>query len=118
MKGIALAIETIVFIILAVTVLSVLLFFFTSTGGQAQHEFELQQQRQMYCGRYANIDTACEQSGFDKVVQHDVPLNAKDKILPNILDACSKLRISPQHCGSISLACVQACCIQCPIKPA
>lgn len=119
MKGIALAIETIVFIILAVTVLTVLLFFFTSMGGQSQHEFELQQRRHQFCGKYASIDPKCEQKGFDKVKAYDQGKPDKDQILKNIADACVGLKLYPQHCSgtTATLPCVQACCIQCPIKP-
>jgi hypothetical protein len=117
MKGISLAIETIVFIILAVTVLTVLLFFFTATGGRSQYEFELQQKRHLYCGRYASIDQKCTQDGYQNVLNYDKGKEQKDQILYNIAQACTGLKLFPQYCNTATkaeLPCVQACCIQCP----
>ncbi len=62
-KGISLAIETIVFIILAVTVLSVLLLFFTGTGGPAQTSVELENKRNIICGDYVRNYPKCDSPG-------------------------------------------------------
>ncbi|MEM7819406.1 MAG: hypothetical protein QXD48_01090 [Candidatus Aenigmatarchaeota archaeon] len=108
MKGISLAIETIIFIILGVTVLTVLLFFFTSLGGPTQNEVENQFERNQFCGRYANYDPKCE--NVDKIID----AKQKEEILKGIGEACKALKV--EGCTSIppSIECIKNCCIHCP----
>ncbi len=81
MKGISLAIETIIFIILAVTVLSVLLLFLTGTGGPAQDRVALESQRNIICGDYVRAAPLCDSDGS----------GSKIKGLDKLQDICKKL---------------------------
>jgi hypothetical protein len=105
MKGISLAIETIIFIILAVTVLSVLLLFFTKTGGSSQTRVELEANRNIYCGNYISGDLQCKTDGKSITV-----LDTK-----KFSETCGKLGV--KGCPAISPECFSACCgIVCPKK--
>lgn len=106
MKGISLAIETIIFVILAVIVLTVLLLFFTGTAGEAEDRIKLEQERTRLCEQYVQADRACNDpaalSGFG------------DR--SKLGDTCSKLNII--GCSSSpELECVQRCCIFCTTRP-
>ncbi|MBI4896186.1 MAG: hypothetical protein HY832_01425 [Candidatus Aenigmarchaeota archaeon] len=103
MKGISIAIETIVYIILAVTVLSILLFFFTSQAGPSRRDLDYQRIRNQYCGVYANQNPTCDQAKDAKLTDE----------ITKIKDACKNLKIcttQPDH------ECILNCCIFCP-KP-
>ena len=114
MKGIAIAIETVVYLILAVTVLSVALFFFLSQAGPAQDQYTLEAKRDRYCMTYVSLDFSC--AGKDgKPVD-----GANAELLGNIGSACSEMKRRfgfPYECGSSAdLKCIQQCCITCPQK--
>lgn len=101
MKGVSLAIETVVFIILAVLVLTILLFFFTSQSGPAQQEISLQRQRAEICGRIATADPKCET--FTGVFGMD-----------KLITTCAGLKLCTA--GQDNEACVKKCCtIFCPV---
>ena len=104
MKGISLAIETIIFIILAVTVLSVLLLFFTKTGGESQSLVELQAKRDIYCGTYVQADPQCNRGGTDANGKEIFSASDKEKFR----NVCSKLSVNT--CGSASQDCFADCC--------
>lgn len=97
MKGVSLAIETIIFIILAVTVLSVLLLFFTTVGTPPQNAIELEQKRVTMCGEYIRIWPHCDQ--LDNRFSNAA-------ILANV---CGKLKAA--NCdGTASSNCFAECC--------
>ena len=113
MKGVSLAIETIIFIILAVTVLSVLLLFLTGTGGPAQSRIELENKRNIICGDYVRAVPLCDNDGTGSGV--------KIKDLDKLKDICIKLGTvnpegkSPQEKDPCSQSgdiekCYAACC--------
>ena len=107
----AIAMETVVYLILAVTVLSVALFFFLSVGGQPKHQFELEAQRSRFCGAYTLIDFECK--GKD-----DKPVETDKDILEGIGSACFELNrmnvgYYPDCVGSASLECIKKCCLTC-----
>ena len=102
MKGVSLAIETIIFIILAVTVLSVLLLFFTKTGGDAQTRTELLNQRDLLCGNFVQNNLKCTVGGQPQIT--------------SLLEVCGKLDAvnCPDGKNTIDSTaqskCIQACC--------
>ncbi|MBI4170133.1 MAG: hypothetical protein HY514_00420 [Candidatus Aenigmarchaeota archaeon] len=111
MKGVSLAIETIIFIILAVTVLSVLLLFLTGTGGPAQDRVALESNRNIICGDYVRAVPLCDNDGS----------GSKIKDLNKLKDICIKLgAANPQGktpaakdpCGQSGQVeeCYAACC--------
>jgi len=114
MKGVALAIETIIYIILGVTVLTVLLFFFTQMGGQSQHEFEMQQTRHQWCGTYSQYNPTCEKSIHDTHFSGATSDTKKDEILSKIGSACKGLNIPYCTSNTASFQCIQSCCLHCP----
>jgi hypothetical protein len=59
MKGMSLAIETIVFVILAVTVLSVLLAFFMTTGVPGGDKARMYAEMNELCGKYVRQKPLC-----------------------------------------------------------
>jgi len=102
MKGISLAIETIIVIILAVTVLSVLLLFFTGTGGPAQNRVMAESQRTLMCGTYTSENPTCN------------PTATLTTPLPNLAKICKSVDV--QSCqGTLASAtdtgnCYKDCC--------
>lgn len=111
MKGISIAMETIVYIILAVMVLTILLFFLTSQASPAQTMTELQNKRTQFCGRYTQYDSRCDR--LDQV--RDVP----DMVttVRELLTTCGKLEIPQCGAGGNDQNCIQLCCLMCPSKP-
>ena len=69
MKGVAIAMETIVYLILAVTVLTVLLYFFTSNANPAQNRLELYRQQQDGCMSFAKQQKSCQDIAFPQATQ-------------------------------------------------
>ncbi len=115
MKGISIAIETVVYLILAVTVLSVALFFFLSQAGPAQDQYTLEAKRDRYCMTYVSMDFSCAGGKDGRPVA-----GANADLLKNIGDACSEMKRRfgfPYECnGPADLKCIQQCCITCPQK--
>ena len=67
-KGISLAIETIVFIILAVTVMSVLLLFFTKTVGDTQTPIDREKERIILCGKFFSVYSCTSEPTDNKII--------------------------------------------------
>lgn len=105
MKGISIAIETVIYIILAVLVLTILLFFFTSQSGPAQQEISLQRERNELCGRIATAEPKCEDlTGVNG--------NELSRLKTDICTTALKLCTG----GEDDKVCIKKCCIFCP-KP-
>ncbi len=105
MKGISIAMETIVYIILAVLVLTILLYFFTSQAGPAQDRTRLEEQRSNLCGLYSQQDVNCNN------------MNAVDaSTRTSLLGVCGKLTEPSCAAGQNYDAqkCIQNCCFTCP----
>ena len=112
MKGMSMAIETIIYLILAITVLSVLLLFFLTQAGPAQDQYTLEANRNRFCGAYAVKDFACVGKDGTNAVDID------PKVLSGIGTACGELtrRFNAGYTdcsGSASLKCIQECCLTC-----
>ncbi len=69
MRGMAIAMETVIYLILAVTVLTVLLFFFTSQANPAQNKLELYRQQQDGCLAFAKQQKSCQEVTFPQSPQ-------------------------------------------------
>lgn len=113
MKGISMAIETIVYLILAITVLSVLLFFFLSQAGPSQDQFKLEADRNRYCSSYVSKDLACAGKGGSPVT--DVQSDIVNKIKTTCLEL--NRRFNFNYCQGDKagdLECIRDCCITCP----
>ncbi|MDI6721521.1 MAG: hypothetical protein QMD85_03960 [Candidatus Aenigmarchaeota archaeon] len=110
-KGVSLAIETIVFIILAVLVLTILLYFFTSQSGPAQQQVDLQRQRNQYCGEVVYKVPDCDET---KITSDTELSGDPDKPYDKLKDVCDKLNLCPSGGGS---KCAKDCCIFCPKVP-
>ena len=108
MKGISLAIETIVYLILAVLVLSVLLVFFLQNVGPSQRQIELEAKRANSCLAYVTNtdDTRC-------VGKDGKPSDVAPEILNDIGSTCKGLKEFSQYypCNDIAdLGCIKKCC--------
>ena len=105
MKGISIAIETIIFIILAVTVLSVLLLFLTGVGGPPQQRMQWESKRSSLCFSYTAFDRECNTvTGFAGLAE--------------LKDICGPTKLDVRECKTPTsdLACVRACCsFNCPL---
>lgn len=101
MKGISLAIETIIFIILAVTVMSVLLVFLGKTGGESQTEVSLLKDKEIYCGQYVMQNKMCKGATGDQ--------NAISK-LGGTSGICAKLKVPECIIPNNNERCLPACC--------
>jgi hypothetical protein len=90
------AMETIVYIILAVTVLTVLLIFFTSQAGPAQNTLELLNQQRDGCIAYAQQDPSCGNEGFPSAGKLE--------------KACKSLKQFNECDSGSTSSCFKACC--------
>ena len=107
MKGVAIAIETVIYIILAVLVLTILLFFFTSQSGPAQQQINLQRERNEICSAIAAKDPKCEDiTAIGRAVGADK--------LTKLRTGCNTLSLCSQ--SDTESVCIKKCCIFCP-KP-
>ncbi|MFA4820209.1 MAG: hypothetical protein WC613_04620 [Candidatus Aenigmatarchaeota archaeon] len=111
MKGMSMAIETIIYLILAILVLSVLLIFFLSQAGPPQDQFALEAKRNSACGAYVTKDFRCAGKDNAPVPSGTIPTN--------IGTACMELtrRFNGGYgsCDTTaSLACIKECCLTCP----
>jgi hypothetical protein len=109
MKGISIAMETIVYVILAVMVLSVLLFFFTSLGGDSQRRVQMEQQRLQACGQYTMYDVKCE--SIDKFPTN---IHNRNDVLKSIGEACKFLQYDQCNAETATIECIKNCCMNCP----
>jgi hypothetical protein len=107
-KGIALATDTIVYIILAVTVLAVLLWFFTSNAGPVETRVDNERLRIDLCGQATRFDPNCDGKADNQADQ-----TALDRILStgtnNLVKICKNLNIA---CSGSD--CAKKCCMVCP----
>jgi hypothetical protein len=94
MKGIGLPIETIVILVLAVLVLGVLLWFFTTSSSPAIQLVKLKQDQATWCASYQQSNPKCDEEG-DSGVDEDI----KD----NLVDICSKLNAKEGGYGSCTV---------------
>ncbi len=114
MKGISIAIETIIYLILAITVLSVLLFFFLSQAGPSQDQFRLEADRTRYCGSYVSKDFACKGENGQPVD------GLQTGLVDKIRTTCTELnrRFNFNYCTkegtTTDLECIRDCCLTCP----
>ncbi len=98
-KGISLAIETIIFMILAVLVLSVLLGFLFGPGWQAQNTIEQQRLKTSICIAYTTKSPLCNSDGS----------GVKD--IDILADVCGPQKLNVAGCaGSRSASCFAECC--------
>lgn len=111
MKGMAIAIETIIYLILAVTVLSVLLIFFLTQAGPSQDQFKLEADRNRYCGSYVSQDFTC--AGKDGKPVEGVQADLADKIRTTCIELNRRFNFA-YKCTGDPLACIQSCCLTCP----
>ena len=112
LKGMSLATDTIVYLVLAVLVLTVLLFFFTKNSGEGVDATQLQLDRGRYCSTYIQFDMDCDGSiGTDEGPSNKVFTDEQEKLTK----ICPK--INPAACtGQLTNTCLQSCCFVCPKK--
>lgn len=115
MKGISIAIETIIYLILGVTVLSIALFFFLTQAGPAQDQIKLETDRNNYCGSYVSIDFTCSGGTGPGGVKPGVTTD----LLTKLGKACGDLKRAAGfafNCdgSAATIECIRTCCITCP----
>ncbi len=64
-KGMSLALETIIILILALSVFTALTFFFNLEFGRGKTTIDLLNGQNQWCGAYARQDSKCTQTGYD-----------------------------------------------------
>ncbi len=106
------AIETVIYLILGVTVLSISLFFFLSQAAPAQDQYKLEADRNKFCGAYVSIDFECKGD-------NGAPKGASQDVLVGIGKACGELKRRQGFnyaCdgSAANLQCIQSCCYVCP----
>lgn len=107
-KGITLASESIVVIILAVIVLAALLAFLSSVSGPTQDEVRLRLRQAQQCRSYVEANGKCERSADSRV---------DSDLKRDLVTTCTSLKYA-RCTGSDSIACVIECCSgYCPARP-
>jgi hypothetical protein len=114
MKGIAIAMETIVYIILAVLVLGILIYFLTSQAGPVQNLADNTQKASAYCSLYIQLDSKCTSTTITS--NQVIGTYAGNQVTTGkLIEVCGKL--GTLDCGSNDLKCIQRCCTVCPTRP-
>jgi|SRR3989344_939190 len=119
MKGIALSIETIIVLILAVAVMGVLLFYFGSTTTPIITTTQLITEKESKCSQYIQLDSSCSgkyAGGSQKSIETNTN-NAKT-LKTEIVNKCRELEKrgqGPVVCKTNDeIKCLQQCCTICP----
>jgi hypothetical protein len=116
MKGIAIAMETIVYIILAVLVLGILIYFLTSQAGPVIRDSELQQKRAEYCSEYISHDPNCDNPNSESV-KNVITVDGKGNLV-NLLTTQVCPKIPGAGCSlTDAKTCIQNCCFVCRRSP-
>ncbi|MBI5347103.1 MAG: hypothetical protein HZB66_00655 [Candidatus Aenigmarchaeota archaeon] len=120
MRGLMLATDTVVIVIIAGAVLVLLLAFFKGTGGRGIDQMTLERQRSELCSRYLSLDNDCDGKADVKTNEQ---LNDIYKINdPNLMNVCQRLgipncdgkgAITPTDLASPGMKCLRACCMGC-----
>ncbi|MFH0949308.1 MAG: hypothetical protein V1802_02365 [Candidatus Aenigmatarchaeota archaeon] len=117
MKGVSLAIETIVFIIIAVTVMSSLLVYFRMISIPTEDFTKLTERQAVYCSAYARFDGSCDGLTADKKGEAEETLKGLADTCKRLADAnkgggypqCKgKTTLDPTKIGDIN--CIRSCC--------
>ena len=117
MKGIALAMETMVYIILAVLVLAILLYFLTTNAAPLQNQAQLEEKRAKYCSMYVQHNSDCNNPGGVTQLGTDA---GKTVVKDDLLKTCDKIGISSCSVSASDrdqAKCIQTCCYVCPVQP-
>ena len=110
MKGVALPIETIVIISLAIIVLVALLMFFTGIFGPSAELVKLKSEQSTWCSSYHQSNPNCDEDGHNNNVGDDIK-----KALARICTRLNSLEGGYPACiygedEPAGLACAQECC--------
>ena len=105
-KGISLAIDTTIIIILAVVVLAVLIGIFFLVAGPTQDEFKARLTQSQVCGAYRNVDIDCDGKEYSNYAKDN------ENLLKELATACTTLKISGCS-GTADIRCIKACCPGC-----
>lgn len=114
-KGIAIATDTIIYIILGVTVLTVLLFFLTTNYAPVEDRVKLERDRAQFCDSYVRIDPDCDgraDTGERGVGDQSSLDSVKSKLDP----VCTKLNVPAKCTGGGTTCLISNCCAVCPRK--
>ncbi len=112
MKGISLAIDTTIIIILAVVVLAVLIGIFFLVAGPTGDTFKAELTRNSNCNAYRNVDAECNSQ---KKYEEFKGNSNNENLLKELNKACNTLK-KPSCSASdtpAGLQCIKACCIGC-----
>jgi len=111
LKGIALSIETVVLIVLAAIVVTVLLAFLMGVINPADNEIKFLQKQQRACGEIVQIDPQCGVNR-DGNVDPRISEVVSDQLMAGNPPPCSDERPScnPTGSGSDVLNCLRSCC--------
>ena len=113
MKGISLAIETIIILILAVTVLSVLLFFFRENVNPAQDTVKYMQMQTNACSGYVSYNPRCvNEELLDNTARTELDSTEIKARIGEACKALNKIRGNYPACsgGSGDMTCIRQCC--------
>jgi len=117
MKGMSLALETIVVLILSITVLTVLSFFFNKQFGEGATTIDLLSGQREACSAYVAQNQKCSAAGHS-LVKNDVlvKLNYYCGKIGNYRDCLATTCTDPSKCTKIvDDSCASQCCkLYCP----
>ncbi len=108
-KGISLAIDTTVIIILAVVVLAVLIGIFFVVIGPVGPEISARIKQTQVCNAYRSFDADCDGKEYTQYARD----SKNENLLKELGTACNTLRISGCSTDSASYTCIKACCTGC-----
>ena len=123
-KGMSLALETIIILILALTVFTALTYFFNRTFGEGQTTVDLLNGQREWCGAYLRQDNKCSSTGYASVASSNKGQETLKRLTfycgriqgyPNCRNLCSTIG-DPSQCKiEAKEECVFDCCtLYCP----
>ncbi|MBS3053191.1 MAG: hypothetical protein J4469_01695 [Candidatus Aenigmarchaeota archaeon] len=123
-KGMSLALETIIILILSLTVFTALTYFFNLQFGRGQTTVDLLNGQREWCGAYLRQDNKCIQTGYDSVKSSKEGQETLKRLTfycgriqgyPNCQPLCSTVGDSSQCKIVAEKDCVFDCCtLYCP----
>lgn len=114
MKGVSLPIETIIILALAIIVLGVLIWFFTTSSTPAIELTKLKQDQSIWCSSYQQNNPDC-----DDTKHREMAADQNSNIIPKIVEICSNLNSKEggySSCTTSNLRpedanpCIKQCC--------
>lgn len=104
--------ETVVYLILAVLVMAILLYFLTSQTRPVEDITRWEREAAQYCTSYVIKDPECTRTSVVGATKDGAA------VVKSIVETCTKLKRLGCILGGNPQTCIQSCCLGCRTRPA